>query len=95
MYLSYQQVAATAVVKTRAALSPPANATFAELQADTQPVRYTMDNVTNPTQTSGMVIAVADKPKWFLIEDILRIRFCRGAAGDGNLNIHYGGGRDV
>lgn len=95
MYLSYQQVVTNDTVKTVANLTVPARATAAELQADTQPTRYTMDGATDPTQTSGMVIAVADTPKLFLIEDILRIRFIRGAAGNGNLNIHYLAGRDI
>ena len=95
MYLSYEQVVATDTVKTVADLTVPANATMAELQADTNPVRYTMDGAVDPTVSSGMVIAVADMPKTFLIEDINRIRFIRGAGANGNLNIHYAAGRDV
>ena len=95
MYLNFEQVVASNAVKTLTSLTVPANATAAELQADTNPVRYTMDNATNPTQTSGMVMAVADQPKLFLIEDVNRMRFTRGAGADGNLNIHYLAGRDV
>lgn len=95
MYLSYQQVTAVLTVKTQLNLTIPAKATFAELRADTNPIRYTMDNATDPTPSSGMVLAVADEPKLFNIEDLRRIRFCRGAGADGNLNIHYGAGRDI
>ncbi len=95
MYLSYEQVAATNVVKTAAALTIPANATMVELQSDTQDVRYTMDNTTDPTQTSGMILLVSLPENTFLIEDLKRIRFVRGAGTDANLNIHYAAGRDV
>lgn len=95
MFLKYEQVAATSAVKRAGTLSPPSDATHAELQASTQDVRYTMDNVTNPSQTSGMVLGTAHPPKTFLIEDVRRIRFTRGTASDGNLNIHYFGGRSI
>ena len=95
MYLNYEQVAATAAVQTAAALTVPGNATHAEIQACTNDVRYTMDNATDPTQTLGMVLLTGWHPKLFLIEDLLRIRFTRGAAADGNLNVHYVAGRDV
>jgi len=95
MFLSFQQVAATSSVKTQSALTIPGGATHAELQACTQNVRYTMDNTTDPTQTSGMVLITTESPKLFLIEDVKRIRFVRGAGSDGNLNIHYVGGRNV
>lgn len=95
MYLNYQQVASTDAVQTVAALTVPARATHAELQADTNNVRYTMDNATDPDQLVGMVLLVTSEPKLFLIDDIRRIRFHRGAAANGNLNIHYFAGRDV
>ena len=95
MYLGFEQEAATAVVKTVADLTVPANATGVEIQADTQDVRYTMDDTTNPTQTLGMIFLVTDGPKPFLIDDLLRIRFIRGAGADGNLNFHHFAGRDV
>ncbi len=94
-YLSYEQVAATAVVKTMAALTIPDRAIKVELQADTNNVHYTMDDATDPTQTSGMVLGLFTKPELFLIQDLQNIRFVRGAAVDGNLNIHYLTGRDV
>lgn len=95
MYLRYEQVAADNTVKTVAALNVHANATLVELQACTNDVRYTMDNATNPTQTSGMVLLTTQPPKTFLIEDLNRIRFTRGAAVDGNLNLHYAAGRNI
>lgn len=95
MFLSYQQVAATDVVQTVASLAVPGNATAAELLADTQDVRYTMDNATDPTETTGMILKVGDPPKRFPIDDVCRIRFVRGAGFGGFLNIHYQSGRDV
>jgi len=95
MYVGYEQVAATAAVKTVAALTVPANATHAELQARTAGVSFTMDNTTNPTANTGIVLLITEPPKLFLIEDILRIRFLRQAAVDAALDIHYIAGRDV
>ena len=94
MFLSFEQVVADNSVDSITELTVPANATGAEIQADTNPIRYTMDG-TAPTQTSGMVLAVAHQPKCFNIEDILTIQYTRGAGADGNLNIHYFAGRDV
>lgn len=94
-YLLHEQVAATSSVKTVSALNIPGNATHAEIQADTVDVRYTMDDTNNPTQTAGMIFAITSEPKLFLIEDVKRIRFARGAGSDGNLNFHYIAGRDV
>ncbi len=94
-YVGYEQEAATDTVKTVSSLTVPANATLVELQADTQDVRYTMDNATDPSQTSGMVLLTTHVPKLFSVEDLRRIRFVRGAGSNGNLNLHYYTGRDV
>ena len=94
MYLSYQQVAATAVLKGVAELTVPAKATLVEIQADTQNVRYTMDG-SNPTQTVGMLFLTTEPPRQFTIDDLNRIRFIRGSGSDGNLNFHYLSGRDI
>lgn len=95
MYLSHEQVAATAAVNDVDDLTVPAKATHAELQADTSDIRYTMDNATDPTQTSGMILLTTEDPMLFLIEDINRIRFTRGSGSNGNLNVHYVAGRDI
>ncbi len=96
MYLSFEQVVADASVDTVAELTIPSGATHAEIQADTQDVRYTMDDSTAPTQTLGMIFDATNPtvPKSFVIDDIRRIRYTRGAGSDGNLNIHYFGGRN-
>ena len=95
MILSNQQVAATSSVKDVTDLTVPAKATSALLQADTNHVRYTMDDSTDPTSTSGMLLLTTEDFTEFLIEDIKRIRFTRDASTDSNLNIHYVAGRDV
>ena len=95
LYIGFQQVVASSAVKTVADLTVPAKATAVEIQADDQSVRYTMDDATNPTADVGMVFLVTEPPKTFLIEDLRRIRFIRGAGSDGNLNFHYLAGRDV
>lgn len=94
-FLSYEQVVASNAVKTSADLNIPDNATSATLQADTQAIRYTMDNTTNPTTSSGMLLLTTEPPREFSIEDISRIRFIRDGASNGNLNVHYYAGRDV
>lgn len=94
MYLSFQRVASGASAKTVADLTVPAKATHAELQADTQSIRYTMDG-TAPASDSGMSLLTTSDPKTFLIEDVKRIKFIQGAGGAGGLNIHYFAGRDI
>jgi len=93
MFVGFQQVAATSAVKTVTSLTIPKNAIRAQLQADTQVVRYTLDGTT-PSQTSGMLLLTTSEPKEFLIEDIKNIKFIRGTTSDGNLNIHYYGVHD-
>lgn len=95
MYLSCERVASSGAVKTQTALTIPAKATQAEIQADSQNVRYTMDATTDPTSTLGMLFLTTDLPKTFLIDDVRRIRFTQGAGGAGAINIHYFAGRDV
>jgi len=94
-FLLSEQIVATAVVKTVTSLTVPAEATGAQLQSDTNDVRYTMDDATDPTQTEGMILVNGLDPEEFLIGDVRKIRFIRGAASDGNLNIHYYTGRIV
>lgn len=95
MYIGFQQVASGASVKTVSDLTVPAKATHVEIQADTQAVRYTMDNSTDPTSSVGMLFLTTEGPKSFLIDDLRRIRFIQGGGGAGNLNFHYFAGRDV
>jgi len=96
MYVGFDSVASGAI-KTIADLTAAerVNATHAELQAVTNNISYTMDNVTVPTATAGMQLLTTDPPKSFLIEDILRIKFIQGVGGAGVLNVHYFGGRDI
>lgn len=95
MYLFCERVTTAAFAKTVTALVIPAKATHAEIQADTQAVRYTMDNTTVPTSTLGMLLLTTEPPKLFLIEDVRRIQFIQGAGGAGAINIHYLAGRDI
>jgi hypothetical protein len=95
MYLLYEQVVVDTFVKDIAALSPPGGATHVELQANTQAVRYTMDDTTDPTASVGMLLLVTEPPKLFLIEDLVRIKFISAVGTNGVLNLHYSGGRDI
>ena len=94
-YLSYEQVAVSNTVLTSSSLTIPANATRAELQADTSNIRYTMDGATDPTVASGMLLLTTSDPMDFPIGDILNLRFIRNGGSDGNLNVHYSSGRNV
>lgn len=96
MYLGYEKVIVEAAVQTADDLDIPGDATHAELQSETEHVRYTMDNETNPNQTTGMLLLTTEHPKQFVIDDIKRIRFCRNADGtNAILHIHYFGGRVI
>ena len=91
-FLSHQQIATTAAVKTVSDLTVPAEASHAQLQSGTQDMRYTMDGSSAPAQAVGMVLKVGLAPETFLIEDIRNIKFVRGAGSNGVVDIHYFGG---
>lgn len=97
-YLAYEQVTVGSTVKDADDLVSASknSSVLAELQADGQHIRYTMDDSTNPTSTLGMLLLTTDPPKLFTMEDVRRIRFTTGAA-DGvsaaRLNVHYVHGR--
>ncbi len=93
-YVGFEQVAA-GLIKTVAELTIPANANGAEIQVDTQDVRYTMDGTTEPTASSGMLFLTTEPPKYFDITELRSIKFIQVAAGVGNLNIHYHSAADV
>ena len=96
MILSFEQVAVSNAVLTAAAnLTIPNNCLWAELQATAGNIRYTMDDTTNPTIASGMLLVANEVPKLFLVEDLNRIRFIRDGAGDATLELHYGAHRNV
>jgi len=90
MFIKFERVAVSSVVKTVTDLSVPATATRAHIQAEAASgVRYTMDAATNPTTSSGMVLRPTSDPLDFLIEDVKRIRFIRDGSTDTALLIHY------
>ena len=95
MYLSYERVTADDTAKGVSALTVPAGATHAEIQADTNNVRYTMDGSTEADSTVGMLFLTTEGPKQFVIEDVKSISFHQVAAGAGAINIHYFGGRNI
>jgi len=96
MFLSYEQVEADATVKTIADLTIPTGANGAMLQADSSNIRYTMDDSNDPSQTEGMILLTnLLPPETFLIQDMNRIRFTRGSGSNGQLNIHWWGGRVI
>jgi len=94
VYIGFESIVSSGTIKSANDLTIPANATAVEIQADTQSVRYTMDT-TNPTSSSGMLFLTTSEPKYFLIEDLKRIKFVSGSGGDGVLNLHYVAGRDI
>lgn len=94
-FVGHDVESATASVKTATDLTIPANATGVELQADTSDIRYTMDDATDPTQITGMVLVNGLDPEPFLIQDLRKIRFTRGSGSNGNLNCHFWAGRNI
>jgi len=96
MHLSYEQITATGAVKTADNLTIPPKATHAEIQADpgSSSIKYTMDDSTDPTTSSGMSLVAGLAPMLVLIEDLRRIRFINDGSA-ANLDIHYLGGRDI
>lgn len=97
MYVGFEQITVSDTALTHKDLTVPKSATHAEIQADTQDVRYTMlgDSGVTPTQAIGMLFVAKADPKSFLIEDVKRMTFIRGAGSDAKLNIHYFGGRII
>lgn len=99
MYLFFERIVASSGVKdiddTTVSATNLGKSTMVELQADTANVRYTMDNVTAPSVTSGMRLLTTSEPKTFLIEDFRKIKFIREGGSDGGLNIHYFAGRNI
>lgn len=95
VYIKHERITATSSVKGADTLDIPAEATHAELQADSSDIRYSMDGANDPTQSAGMILFNSGEERLFLIEDIKRIRFTRGTIYDGGLNVHYIAGRNV
>lgn len=93
MFVGYQQILANNQVKTVAQLTVPVSALAAQIQADTQNIRYTCDGTTAPTNNSGMVLLTTQPPLSITIEDLRNIKFIQSSGGAGNLNIHYLGAR--
>lgn len=94
-YLGHEQIIATDAVKTIAALTIPSNTTWAELQATTNGVRYTMDGATDPAVGVGMRLLATESPKFFRLDQLKNIRFIRDGGSNADLDIHYGAGRNI
>lgn len=97
-YIAFEVVEADNSIKTVTDLTVPANATHALLQASEADIRYIMSSATppgNPAENTGQVLVTSNPPELFLIEDVNNIRFHRGSATSGRLQIHYIAGRDV
>lgn len=91
MFIGYEKVATTSAPKDVSDLSPPNGATFAIIQAETQPIRFRLDGGA-PDTTTGMILLTATQGMELLIEDLKRIQFCSSGGGDGTLHIHYAKG---
>jgi hypothetical protein len=96
MYVGYAQMTSTAGVQTIPEALIPPKATHAELQADTQNIRYTACKTpVDPTSARGMLFLTTEPPKFMVIDEVRLLRFTSGAGGAGNLNIHFIAGRDI
>ena len=87
--VDHQKVSVSSAVQTAGSLAGGVNAKNVELQARTGNIRYTMDGVTMPTATVGMLLPNGSDPKAFSVEDLSRIRFCRDGLVDAELNLRY------
>jgi len=94
VHIGYEQIEVTNAVQTANALTIPANATHCRLQAQDGNVNYTMDGVSDPSASAGMILHAGLKPEEFEITDLRNIRFTKDA-GAPKLNISYLAGRDV
>ena len=88
-FLDYEQVVADGTIKDNTALTIPALANWAMIQADTENIRYTLDGTTHPVSGKRLIVGLI--PEMVLIQDLKLIRFYREGGSNGNLNIHYGG----
>ena len=94
-FIGYDQVLCDGpAVQDVTALTVPARATGAEIQAQSDgDVNYTLDG-TSPGASKGMILNSNNAPKEILIEDLNNIQFVKSDA-DTHLNVHYFAGRDV
>ena len=89
MYIGYDTAPSAAGIQLASVVfTRPPDATFVELQAEPQNIRYRMDGV-DPTATAGMLLIVGLPAKLFLIEDFDRLRWSQVVAGAGVLHCHY------
>jgi hypothetical protein len=104
VHLLYTSIDVSNAVVTVPDARIPDNATHVHLQADVNDIRYTMDDQTDPSTSSGMILhadhaggvsGVGTPPITFLIEDLKRGRFIRDGANDSVLHLHFFAGRDV
>lgn len=95
MFLSFEQVAVAGSVLDSTAFTIPPKASGVDLQADTNDIRYTMDNVTPPSGTAGMLLLVTEPPRYFEITDLKRIKIIGDGGAAAKLNVHYHAGRDI
>lgn len=89
MFIGFEQIAVSSTVLDVDDLTIPSGAVAAELQASGNHVRYTMDNSTAPSVSSGMMFLTGSDPKIFGIEAVKRMKFIRDGGTDAKLNIHY------
>lgn len=80
--LGFQQVTA---LNTAKALTVPAGATFAHIQAESKDVRW-RDDGTNPTAALGTLLYAGQDMLY--VGDVNKIRFIETAAS-ATLNVHY------
>lgn len=92
-FIGFENMTVTAAVKSVQAFTPPVTGilTSVALQAQTQNVRYTMDDATDPTVSTGMLLLTGQPPESFSVEDFQRIRFIRDGGANADLAVHYNG----
>lgn len=91
MFVGFQQLAVNATVSTVTAITWPSNTVVSQvaLQADVAgSIRYTMDGVSVPNTSVGMILAPNTPPQLFLAEEIQNIKYVAGTANT-NILLHY------
>lgn len=61
---------------------------FAEVQADTADIRYTLDG-SIPSTTEGLVLTANAMPYLLPIDEFKAMKFTRGGGSNAQLNVHF------
>lgn len=75
-------------ITSSTALTAPAGATYAVVTAETANVRYTLDGVTTPTASVGIILAAGASIGLYGADPIAKFRAIQAAAG-ATIGVNY------